>query len=94
MVLIISVAGMANAIRAETLLLHKLPTFDLLNWWIDSDPVEVTAMGSLDHYGKNNAFRGSNCRNCAYTDKCKFYWNITKSKQMVELYTNNEKYDG
>jgi len=81
--------------KGGTLLVHKATHhFDLLNWWIDSDPVEVTAFGSLDHYGKNNAFRGANCRNCGYTDKCKFYWDITKSKQMTELYTNNEKYDG
>ncbi|HET6558424.1 MAG TPA: Gfo/Idh/MocA family oxidoreductase, partial [Prolixibacteraceae bacterium] len=81
--------------KSGTLLLHKSTHhFDLLNWWIDSDPVEVTAFGSLDHYGKNNKFRGSNCRNCGYTKECKFYWDINKDKHMVDLYTNNEKYDG
>jgi predicted dehydrogenase len=81
--------------KSGTLLLHKSTHhFDLLNWWIDSDPVEVTAYGSLDHYGKNNAFRGSNCRNCAYTKQCKFFWDITQNEQLVSLYTSNEKYDG
>ncbi len=81
--------------KSGTLLVHKATHhFDLLNWLIDSDPVEVTAYGSLEHYGKNNEFRGSNCRNCAYTDKCKFYWDITKSKRDMKLYVENEKYDG
>jgi hypothetical protein len=68
--------------------------FDLINWWLNSDPVEVTAYGSLDHYGKNNAFRGVKCRGCEYKDKCKFNWDITKDKRLVELYVNNEQYDG
>ncbi len=81
--------------RSGTLLVHKATHhFDLLNWWIDSDPVEVTAFGSLDHYGKNHPFRGAHCRSCAYTRQCKFYWDITKDEHMVRLYTNNEKYDG
>lgn len=81
--------------KGGTLLVHKATHhFDLLNWWLDSDPVEVTAFGALEHYGKNNKFRGVNCRNCAYTDNCKFYWNINKNKMMVDLYANNEKYDG
>ncbi|WP_423129863.1 Gfo/Idh/MocA family protein [Gaoshiqia sp. Z1-71] len=81
--------------KGGTLLLHKSTHhFDLLNWWIDSDPMEVTAYGELEHYGHNNKFRGANCRSCAYTDRCKFYWDITKDKRMVDLYVNNEKYDG
>ncbi len=78
-----------------TLWVHKATHhFDLLNWLLDSDPVEVSAYGALEHYGKNNHFRGANCRNCAYTDKCKFYWDITKDKRSTALYTDNEKYDG
>lgn len=81
--------------KGGTLLLHKSTHhFDLLNWLIDSDPMEVTAYGELEHYGHNNEFRGANCRSCAYTDKCKFYWDIMKDKRMVDLYVNNEKYDG
>lgn len=81
--------------KGGTLLVHKATHhFDLLNWLIDSDPVEVQAYGSLEHYGKNNKFRGANCRNCAYTDQCKFYFDITKNKRYTELYVQNEKYDG
>ncbi|MFW6310564.1 MAG: Gfo/Idh/MocA family oxidoreductase, partial [Prolixibacteraceae bacterium] len=81
--------------KGGTLLVHKSTHhFDLLNWFINSDPVEVTAYGDLEHYGKNNNFRGANCRNCAYTDKCDFYWDITNSEHDMNLYVKNEKYDG
>jgi len=81
--------------KSGTLLVHKATHhFDLLNWLIDSDPVEVNAYGMLEHYGTNNKFRGSNCRNCGHTDKCKFFWDITKDKKMMDFYVANEKYDG
>jgi len=68
--------------------------FDLLNWWIDSDPTEVYANGSLDHYGKNNSFRSTNCRPCEHKDKCRFYFDMTKNQRLMDLYAANEKYDG
>lgn len=81
--------------KSGTLLLHKASHhFDLLNWWIDSDPVEVHAYGKLEHYGKNNAFRGNNCRNCTHKKECKFHWDITRDPHLVKLYVENEKYDG
>jgi predicted dehydrogenase len=68
--------------------------FDLLNWWIDSDPTEVFAYGSLEHYGKNNSFRSTNCRPCEHKDKCRFYFDMTKNQRLMDLYASNEKYDG
>jgi predicted dehydrogenase len=81
--------------KSGSLLVHKASHhFDLLNWWIDSDPVEVNAYGKLEHYGRNNAFRGDKCRTCDLKQKCKFYWDITADPQLVQLYVENEKYDG
>ena len=81
--------------KSGTLLLHKASHhFDLLNWWIDSDPVEVNAYGKLEHYGKNNSFRGNNCRDCNFKSQCKFYFDITKDARLMQLYVENEKYDG
>ena len=78
-----------------TLLVHKSTHhFDLLNWWLNSDPEEVFAYGSLEHYGKNNPFRHTHCRPCPHKDKCKFYWDVTKDPRLVKLYVDNEKYDG
>ncbi len=81
--------------KGGTLLCHKASHhFDLLNWWIDSDPVEVVAHGSLEHYGKNNPFRGTKCRGCEHKEKCKFYYDITRNREYMELYVANEKHDG
>jgi predicted dehydrogenase len=81
--------------KGGTLLVHKSTHhFDLLNWWLDSDPEEVFAYGALEFYGKNGAFRHTNCRPCPYKDNCDFYWDITKNAHLVDLYVNNEKHDG
>ncbi len=81
--------------RSGSLWVHKSTHhFDLLNWWLNSEPVEVSAYGALDHYGKNNSFRGTKCRGCEYKDKCKFYWDITKDERQVGMYVNNEQHDG
>ena len=81
--------------NSGTLLVHKATHhFDLLNWWLGTEPAEVFAFGALEHYGKNNAFRHTNCRPCPHKDQCKFHWDITKDPQLVALYVNNEHHDG
>ena len=81
--------------HAGTLLVHKSTHhFDLLNWWLESDPEEVHAYGALEHYGKNNPFRFTHCRPCPYKKECKFYFDMTKDKRLMALYAENEKYDG
>jgi predicted dehydrogenase len=65
--------------KSGSLWVHKASHhFDLLNWWIDSDPETVFALGSLDFYGKNGTFRAENCRTCQHSRECKFYWNIDR----------------
>ncbi|MDP1676581.1 MAG: Gfo/Idh/MocA family oxidoreductase [Bacteroidota bacterium] len=81
--------------KGGTLLVHKATHhFDLLNWWIDSDPLLVNAYGELEFYGKNNSFRSTTCRGCAFKDKCKFFFDVTKDARLMALYVENEKYDG
>ena len=78
-----------------SLFVHKSTHhFDLVNWWLDSDPVEVYAMGDLEHYGNNGKIRGANCRSCLHKKDCNYYWDITKDKMAMNLYVDNEKYDG
>ncbi|MFN8256155.1 MAG: Gfo/Idh/MocA family oxidoreductase [Bacteroidales bacterium] len=80
--------------KSGTLLVHKATHhFDLLNWWIDSDPVEVFATGNLELYGANSTFRGEKCRGCQHAKNCPFFWDITKDKELMALYVDNEKYD-
>jgi predicted dehydrogenase len=81
--------------NSGSLLVHKATHhFDLLNWWINSEPQEVFAYGSLEHYGKNNSFRHTHCRPCPHKSNCKFYFDMTKDAQLMALYAANEKYDG
>ncbi|MDR1416762.1 MAG: Gfo/Idh/MocA family oxidoreductase [Prevotellaceae bacterium] len=81
--------------NSGSLWVHKASHhFDLLNWWIDSDPESVYALGELNFYGKNGKIRGENCRTCPQASQCKFFFDITKNKRMMELYVANEKYDG
>ena len=85
--------GLRN--KGGSLLVHKATHhFDLLNWWLESEPEEVFAYGDLEHYGKNNSFRHTHCRPCPHKSKCAFHWDITKSERDMKLYVNNEKHDG
>lgn len=81
--------------HSGSLWVHKATHhFDLLNWWINSEPEEVFAFGDLDFYGKNGPFRGVNCRSCQHKQDCEFYWDINTDPFLKELYADQEKYDG
>jgi predicted dehydrogenase len=78
-----------------SLLVHKAShQFDLINWLIDAEPVDVQAIGKVAFYGSNNGFRARNCRNCSFTKECKFYWDINSSEFDVNMYANCEDVDG
>ncbi len=81
--------------RGGSLWVHKATHhFDMVNWFVNSEPDEVFAYASLDRFGKKGPFRGKNCRKCDYTAKCPYYWDITKNDHLMGLYVNNESYDG
>jgi predicted dehydrogenase len=81
--------------RGGTLWVHKATHhFDMANWFINSEPAQVQAYGSLERFGSKGPFRGENCRNCAHTDKCPYYWNINENDYLKRLYADNEHYDG
>ena len=81
--------------NSGTLLVHKSTHhFDVMNWWLDSEPLEVLAKGALDFYGANNPFRHTHCRPCPHKEKCDYYWDITKEPRQMEMYVANEKHDG
>jgi predicted dehydrogenase len=86
-----------HAYRANsgTLWVHKATHhFDLVNWYLAADPVEVSAFGALRRYGRNNPFRGVNCRTCPHTRRCPYYWDVTQDPVLVQLYVNAERADG
>jgi predicted dehydrogenase len=78
-----------------SLLVHKASHhFDLMNWWLGADPVEVSGSGGLKIYGKNGTFRGTNCRTCPHKSECRFYYDMTKDKKRMDLYAACEDVDG
>lgn len=81
--------------NSGSLLVHKASHhFDMINWLLDAEPLEVKATGRLAYYGKNNNYQGRNCRTCNFKEKCKFYQDITTNKRFMELYVNCEDVDG
>jgi predicted dehydrogenase len=81
--------------KSGSLWVHKSTHhFDLVNWWLDADPVEVSAFGTLQRYGKRGDKRHSHCRPCPHKGDCSYYWDITRSRELVALYADCEKADG
>jgi predicted dehydrogenase len=81
--------------KGGSLWVHKATHhFDLVNWWLDADPVEVSAYGSLDQYGRKGPFRHTHCRPCPHKSQCQFHWDMTKSQRLMALYAECEKADG
>jgi predicted dehydrogenase len=81
--------------KGGSLWVHKAAHhFDLINWWLAADPVQVSATGSLSNYGKSGPFRHTNCRTCPHKSNCSYYWDITRQKNLVALYVNCESADG
>jgi predicted dehydrogenase len=81
--------------RSGSLWVHKASHhFDLVNWWIDAEPVEVQAFGNLQFYGKNGPFRHTNCRPCPHKSKCEYHFDVMKDPTLVQLYVNTESADG
>ena len=67
--------------------------FDLVNWWLDADPVEVSAQASLEVYGQKGPFRYTHCRPCPYKSECRFYYDMTKDARRMKLYAACEDVD-
>ena len=75
--------------NSGTLLCHKASHhFDLANWWLDAQPVEVSAWGDLKFYGRNNSFRGTHCRKCPFDSQCSFRWDVLTNADYKKLYVD------
>jgi predicted dehydrogenase len=86
---------------SQGLMLHKATHhFDLANWWLGANPVEVHATGKREFYtskmAKRFGLQGAHdrCLTCPEKDKCGFYLDLAANKGLKELYLENEKYDG
>jgi Predicted dehydrogenases and related proteins len=68
--------------------------FDLINWWIGQDPVQVYACGSRNFYGDKGTVRGERCLGCQHSRQCEFYMEIKNDPWLRDIYLQNEKDDG
>jgi len=78
------------------LLVHKSTHhFDMINWWLDLEPVEVAAMGSRHYYvPERKPNHGKRCLTCSIKKECEFYLDISNNHSLKQVYLDNEKYDG
>lgn len=68
--------------------------FDLVNWWINQQPTEVSAMGTQSIFGPKRQKRGERCLTCEHKDSCEYYWDITTDHFSTDLYLKTEKETG
>ncbi len=83
------------------LMVHKATHhFDLVNWWLGSNPVEVSAFGKREFYTPEMARRlgleshHERCHTCPEGDKCSFRLDLAANAGLKALYLDQEKYDG
>ena len=83
------------------LMVHKATHhFDLVNWWLGANPVEVTAVGKREFYTPEMAKRlgldshHERCHTCPEADKCTFRMDLAANPGLKSLYLDQEKYDG
>jgi predicted dehydrogenase len=81
--------------RSGSLFVHKATHhFDLLNWYLDSDPESVSAHAALEVYGRNGPFRSVRCRGCPHAGECRFYLDIAADSFLDVLYEDPKEIDG
>lgn len=90
-----------NKVNSGGLMIHKASHhFDLINWWLDTTPEEVFAIGKREFYVPATADelglqgRGERCHGCPVADKCKFFLDLSEKENMRELYLECEQHDG
>ncbi len=77
------------------LFVHKATHhFDLVNWWLDDHPAQVTADGALRFYGPTRTARGERCTGCAHAASCEFHWDVAADDYFRTLYVEAEAGDG
>lgn len=81
--------------NSGSLFVHKATHhFDLLNWYLDSDPDAVTSFADLQNYGRKGPFRGPRCKLCPHTQDCDYYLDLENDPFLDSLYEDPSKIDG
>ena len=84
-----------NRENSGSLLVHKSTHhFDLVNWFLEQDPVKVNAFGTRRFYGPTRDKRSERCLDCPHKTSCEFYLDLKDNDSFVKLYTDAENVDG
>ena len=80
--------------NSGSLMVHKSTHhFDLINWFLEQDPVTVNAFGTRRFYGEGaHEPHGEKCRTCQYKDSCEYP--MVEDAMLDKLYYNCEDVDG
>ena len=81
--------------NSGSLMVHKSTHhFDIANWLLEQEPLEVNAYGARHYYGPVRENRSERCLNCPHNETCEFYKDIHKNESWKTLYFNCEDADG
>jgi len=81
--------------NSGSLLVHKATHhFDLINWWLEEEPMDIMGYGTRRFYGPTRENRGERCLTCDHKKTCEFYWDITADEFTREFYYECESADG
>jgi predicted dehydrogenase len=81
--------------KSGGLLVHKSTHhFDVVNWWLDSNPTHVHAFGSRTFYGPTRSRRAGCCQSCEYAQSCEFYVDFSQQDFTNRFYLQAEQEDG
>lgn len=81
--------------KSGSLFVHKATHhFDLLNWYLATEPVEVMAAAELRNYGANGPFRSERCHGCPHANKCDYYFDMESDPFLWPLYGDPAEEDG
>jgi predicted dehydrogenase len=85
----------ANLATSGSLFVHKATHhFDLLNWYLESEPATVFARGALRNYGRAGPFRGARCKTCPHAEICDYHVDIANNPFFDFLYEAPSAEDG
>jgi predicted dehydrogenase len=81
--------------HSGSLFIHKASHhFDLLHWYLESEPEEVFATAALRHYGRNGKIRGERCMTCQHAGTCDFHFDMASDPWLNALYGAPAAEDG
>jgi len=83
--------------NSGSLLIHKSTHhFDLINWWLEDEPVKVSAFGTRRFYTPDHQPHGERCLTCEYKSTCQYAMDIETDADgfYKKIYLDVEDVDG